>query len=94
MKNHFSETLNQRLKGQNLSEVSRQLDIPATLLFEWTKAKRLPSFKSLSHIQKLAHYLGLTLEELLIGEESVTTLTSVQFEDNKKKYLIKIQRLK
>lgn len=94
MSNHFTKTLNERLKGVNLSYLSRELGIPSTLLFEWKQSKRMPAFKNLIHVRKLADFLGLGLEELLFSEESANLISSVMFEDNKRKYRIKIERLK
>ena len=94
MSDHFSRVLSQRLRGANLSQLSRELNIPSTLLFEWKSAKRHPSYKNMKHVQKLATYLGLSLEELLLGEGTSTLISSVMFEDRDRKYRIKIERLK
>ena len=94
MNSHFAKTLEDRLRGVNLAELSRELDLPSTLLFEWKSAKRSPSFKSMGHIQKLAVYFGLSLEELLVGENTTALISSVMFEDRGNRYRIKIERLK
>lgn len=92
--NHFTKTLSKRLEGANLSKISRDLDIPSTLLFEWKQAKRLPSFKNLPHVKKLADYFGMTVDELLFGANEGALISSVTFEDNKHQYRIKIERIK
>jgi len=91
---NFSLTLKKKLKGENLARLSRELSIPSTLLFEWRDAKRHPSFKNLIHVRKLADYFGISLEELLFGDSAPSLISSVMFEDNKRKYRIKIERLK
>jgi hypothetical protein len=88
---NFTKILNKKLKGVNLSQLSRDLDIPSTLLFEWKQAKRLLSFKNLHHVKKLANYFGMSVDELLFGTSGPDLITSVMFEDNKKKYRIKLR---
>lgn len=89
----FSETIKKHLKDKNLSHVARELGIPKTVLHEWVNASRNPSLKNIGHIKKLADYLSLSLNELLIGEDSTTLLSSFTFEDGDKKYRIKIERI-
>lgn len=91
---HFTKTLSEKLEGINLSHLSRELSIPSTLLFEWKQAKRLPSFKNLSHVKTLAEYFGMSIEDLLFDDDGPSLISSVMFEDNKRKYRIKIERLK
>jgi len=90
----FTIALKTKLESENISRLSRELKIPKTLLFEWKSANRKPAFKNLPHIRKLADYFGVSLEELLFGEEDPSLISSVMFEDNKRKYRIKIERLK
>lgn len=92
--NHFTKTLSKRLEGTNLSKLARDLDMPSTLLFEWKQAKRLPSFKNLHYVKKLADYFGMTVDELLFGVNEGALISSVTFEDNKHQYRIKIERVK
>lgn len=94
MEEHFTKVLKEKLKGLNLSQLSRELNIPSTLLFEWKAAKRHPSFKNIVHVQKLADYFGMSLEELLLGTDSSTLISTVMFQDRDRKYRIKIERLK
>ena len=93
MGNQISEILKKRLGGENLSKLARDLGIPKTLLHEWVEAKRLPSMKNLAHIKALSNHLGLSLEQLLIGEEN-KVISSISFEDDGRKYIIKIERQK
>ena len=90
----FNKILKEKLEDENLSKLSRDLKVPSTLLFEWRDAKRQPSFKNLKHVRKLADHFGLSLEELLFGDESPSLISSVMFEDNDRKYRINIERLK
>ncbi|MFN8370998.1 MAG: helix-turn-helix transcriptional regulator [Bacteriovoracaceae bacterium] len=94
MKNVFNKIIKEKLEGENLSSIANKLGIPRTVLFEWTKTDRNPSFKNLDYILKLCDYLGLTLEEILTGVNSSTVITSLQFEDNGRKYQVNIKRLK
>lgn len=91
---HFSKVLNERLKEATLTSISKKLNIPLTLLFEWKQAKRSPSFKNLHHVKKLADYFGMSMEELLFNEGGPCLISSVRFEDNKRQYRIKIERVK
>jgi len=88
-----SDTLKKKLKDKNLSKVARQLKIPKTLLHEWVQAKRTPSLKNVIHLKNLANYLSLSLEDLLIDEQSEMPVTSLTFDDAGRKYRIKIERV-
>lgn len=90
----FSDILKNRLKDKNLSQVSRELEIPKTLLHEWVHAKRSPSFKNIKHIKRLAEYLSLSLSQLLLGEDDrFQVLNSFQFTDNDRKYRVWVERI-
>ena len=89
----LSELLQIKLKDRNLSQVARELGIPKTLLHEWTLAKRTPSLKNIGHLKRLADYLSLSLEELLVGESSERVISSVTFADGGRKYRIKVERI-
>ena len=89
----FSETLALSLKGKNLSSVAREVGMPRVMLHEWVKAKRVPSLNNLEHIKNLAAYLGLTLEELLIGEEDKRVISAVSFSDQGRNYRIIVERV-
>ena len=90
----FRENLNKYLKGRNLSRVARELDISKSILFDWTKGRRVPSFKNLYQVKKIADYIGLSFEDILIGEKSnVDLIKSVDFLENDKRYIIKVERV-
>ena len=89
----LAELLQQKLKGQNLSHLARELGIPKTLLHEWTQAKRTPSLKNVGHLKKLADHLSISLEELLIGQASEKVISSVTFADSGRRYRIKVERI-
>lgn len=63
--NHFTKTISERLEGVNISRLSRELEIPATLLFEWKQAKRLPSFKNLIYVKKLTTHWNIEFESII-----------------------------
>lgn len=91
----LSQILNERLKGENLSQVARELGISKSLLADWVASRRLPSMKNIEAVAKVAGYLGLTLEQLLLGRDSERRIISaVSFEDEKRSYRINIERLK
>lgn len=94
MDSHFSKTLRTRLKGINLSQLSRELNIPSTLLFEWKQSKRMPSFKNMGHVKRLAVHLGLTFEELLFGDDGNEIVATSTFEVNKIKFRVRIERVR
>jgi hypothetical protein len=91
---NLSTVLKKKFKDKNLAEVSRQLGIPKTLLHEWMQAKRMPSFKNVGHLKKLADYLSLSLEELLLEESGDKVISSVTFDDSGRTYRIKIERVR
>ncbi|MGE4233196.1 MAG: helix-turn-helix domain-containing protein [Bacteriovoracia bacterium] len=91
----ISEILRERLEGENLSKVARELGISKSLLADWVSARRLPSLKNIKSVAKLATYLGLTLEQLLIGTpQESKVISAVSFEDEKRIYRLSIERLK
>ncbi len=91
----ITEILRERLKGENLSEVARELGISKSLLADWTSSRRLPSMKNIEAVAKLAAYLGLSLEQLLLGKDDERKIISaITFEDDKRKYRVNIERLK
>lgn len=89
----FAAVLKKKLKDRNLAQVARELGIPKTLLHEWIHAKRSPSFKNIGYLKRLADYLSLSLDELLLEENNEQIISSVTFEDNGRKYRIKIERV-
>ena len=91
----ITEILRERLAGENLSQVARELGISKSLLADWVSSRRLPSMKNIEAVARLASYLGLTLEQLLLGKDGDQKIISaVTFEDDKRKYKINIERLK
>lgn len=95
MEAKISEILRQRLEGENLSKVARELGISKSLLADWVASRRLPSLRNIDAVAKVATYLGLTLEQLLLGKEQDRKLISaVTFEDGNRAYRINIERLK
>ena len=94
MTKEFHKALKLYFKGKNLSEVSRQLEIPRSLLQDWIQEGREPSFKNLIYLKRISDYLGLSLDELLLGKPTSKIINSVTFEDDGKQYQILISRLK
>lgn len=88
------EVLKEKLEGENLSKLARDLGIPRQRLFDWVSAKKFPNLKNAKELKKLADYLGLTLDQLVFGEKSSKIVSSVVFEDDKKQYKILIERIK
>ncbi len=93
----FNKILQERLEGENLSSLSRELGINKAVLFDWVKSNRLPSMKNIDHVARLARYLGLSLEELLLGpssnkETSHKVITKVSFKDGDREYEVEIKR--
>lgn len=95
MQAKISEILRERLAGENLSQVARELGISKSLLADWVASHRLPSLKNIDAVAKLAAYLGLSLEQLLLGKEDGRKIIStITFEDERRTYRINIERLK
>ncbi len=90
----FSKILSAALKGKNISSVAREVDMPRSMLHDWAKSKRVPSLNNIEYIKRLADYLGLSLEEILIGETGKKTISSVSFQDDQRQYRISVERIK
>jgi len=90
----FTKIVSQALEGKNVSQIARELGIPRNILFEWAKAKRSPSLNKIDYIKKLADYLGLSLDELLIGKDEKRIVSSVSFRDEGREYRVLIERIK
>lgn len=91
----ISDILRERLEGENLSKIARELGISKSLLADWVASRRLPSLKNIEAVAKLAAYLGLSLEQLLLGKDSERKIISaVTFDDDKRSYRVNIERLK
>jgi ribosome-binding protein aMBF1 (putative translation factor) len=94
MLDNFHKILKKHLKDKNLSIVSRELNIPRSVLQDWLHGNRAPSMKNIDAVKRLADYLSMTLDELLLGESGPKTLSSVTFSDDSREYKIKISRIK
>lgn len=93
----FFEILSERLKDENLTKLSTKIGVPKGLLFEWVKGRRMPSLRNSHYVKKLATYLGLEFEEIILGpkvDSKEKTIGSVHFSDEKREYLVKIVRVK
>jgi hypothetical protein len=94
MEQRFSEILRERLEGENLSAIAREIGIPKTILHDWVQSRRLPSMKNIHYVSKLGEYLGLTLEQLFFGQDEKKILSSISFNDEDREYRILIERVK
>ena len=93
MSDNFNETLKLRLAERNLSRISEELDIPRSLLQDWVHNDRSASLKNIEHINKLAKYLGLSLEEMLLGHcKQQKVVSSIRFMDEDRVYQVLITR--
>lgn len=91
----ISDILRERLAGHNLSKVARELGISKSLLADWVAARRLPSLKNIESVAKLASFLGLSLEQLLLAKpEEAKVISAISFEDEKRVYRLSIERIK
>lgn len=89
----FTKILSKSLNGKNISAVAREIGMPRNLLHDWSKAKRIPSLSNIDYIKKLADYLGLTLDELLVGGSSRKVISNVRFSDAGTDYQIMIEKI-
>ena len=90
-----SKILALRLKGENLSALAKDLEMPRSMLHDWVKGKRIPSLSNIEYIKKLADHLGISLEELLTGvTDEKKVISSVLFQDESRQYKVSIERLK
>lgn len=94
MEKAFHKIISEKLKDKNLSEISRKLGIPRSILQDWIHEGRAPSLKNIKHLRKLADFLELSLEELLTGEKISRNISTVTFEDDDRKYKVTITRIK
>ena len=69
--------------------------MPRSILQDWVQSKRSPSMKNLKYLTRIASYLNLSLDELLVsGKETRKVLTNIEFEEDGRKYSILINRVK
>jgi transcriptional regulator with XRE-family HTH domain len=95
MEAKISEILRTRLKGKNISKLAREIGVSKSLLSDWISSRRLPSLRNIESVAKVAAYLGLTLDQLLLGRETDRkNISTVSFEDDRRSYRIHIERLK
>lgn len=94
METKLHDILEKRLKGENLSQLARDLGISKSLLADWVASRRLPSLKNVGALKKLSNYLGISLEDLLLGHEESDVITSLLFKDGERQYSIQITRIK
>lgn len=96
MKLQFTKVIQEKLRDKNLSAVAQEIDLPKSVLHDWVNEKRLPSMKNILQVKKLARYIGVTLDELLIGDDPVDTrvISSVAFKDDGREYRVVIERFK
>jgi hypothetical protein len=71
------------------------LNIPRSLLQDWVHNERKPSLANIEHVVSLSKFLGISLEELLLGQRLKSkTVSSITFSDDGREYRINIERLK
>lgn len=90
----ISNILNERLKDKNLAEVARKISVSKTILHDWYTGRRIPSLKNIAALKKLADILGMDLEDLLLGESNERIISSVIFDDEKRRYQINIKKIR
>jgi hypothetical protein len=94
----LKKVLNKEFKARGLvaNKVAKQLKIPQSVLHGWCTGS-LPNGKNLHHIQALSAFLGLTVSELLFGNEDksgATTLFNSEFRDGEMKYRLYVEKIK
>ena len=94
MEINFTKTLSKALDGKNISQIAREIGMPRNMLHDWAKAKRVPSLSNINYIKCLADYLGMSLDELLIGKTESKTISSIRFTDDGREYKLKIEKIK
>lgn len=92
----LADVLSRELKGKNISQIAKDIGISGALLFDWYKARRAPSAKNFPALLKLAHHLGLSLEELIFDRSNgeKITLASTTFNDGGSQYRVQIEKMK
>ncbi len=78
-----SKILAHRLKGENLSALAKELEMPRSMLHDWVKGKRVPSLNNIEFIKRgpsLSEGLGSFFEKINLDaplpEESLTLHSS------------------
>lgn len=92
----LAQVLKRELGSRKQSEVARECGISRTLLNDWISARRIPSAKNLGQLNRLAKFLGLTLEQILFDEQPRQTnlIASTRFTDNETEYRVCIEKVK
>ena len=90
---HFKKVLNQRLGNENITFLSKKLNIPRSTLNFWMNGGT-PSLKNIEQLKALATHLGLTLDELLIDSAECKLITAITFSDDDKQFKIRVERIK
>jgi transcriptional regulator with XRE-family HTH domain len=91
----LAQVLQRELKGRVISKVAKEIGLGVSLLHDWHSSARAPSARNMDQARKLAHYLGLTLEELLFDERTDReVISSTSFTDRGIQYRVNIERLR
>jgi len=89
----LSKILNDHFKGKNLSLISRELGISKSLLSDWVSARRIPSLKNIEQVAKISDYIGMPLDQLLLGRSTHGEVVgSVQIKDGDRTYKVIVSR--
>lgn len=88
----INKVLKEKLKGENLSYLTKKLGLPKGFLHRIVKENRLPSFSNLDALISLANYLNISLEYLLTGKKSDDSISTFKFEDKGQSYKITIKK--
>ena len=94
MNTEINDRLRKSLKGENLSHLTRKLGLPRGFLHRIIKEGRSPSLSNIDALVKIADYIGISLELLLTGRDQGKIVSHIEFEDENRKYKIKIERVK
>ncbi|MGB0454108.1 MAG: hypothetical protein ACPGJV_10380 [Bacteriovoracaceae bacterium] len=80
-------------RREELISLSKELGCPKTSLVEWYEG-RVPGFKNLIYIKKLASIHGLTLDEVLFGtsKKIKKVLNRFVLKDDGRKYFIEVRK--
>jgi transcriptional regulator with XRE-family HTH domain len=92
----LAEVLKRELKGKELKALSKELGIPLSNLHAWINGI-LPNGKNFKNLVKLADYLGLSLDELLLNRKSTTDkaeiITTTIFKDGRSTYRVSVEKV-
>ena len=90
----LSQVLQRELEGKNISQFAKKVGVSKSLLHDWVRSRRSPNSRNFGQLLKIAHALGLSLEELIFDKASSqkTTIASTTFSDSGKSYRIEIEK--